>query len=296
MAELRDAGALGFTDDGKPVAQRRHAAQGAPVPAAVRRRDRAARGGPDALARRRDARGRRQRRARHRRDPDRQRVDDDRPRRRARRATRTRACTSSTSAASSRSTRSPQAKARGARVSAEVCPHHLLLTDEDVRGLDSRFKMNPPLADRGRPPGAGGGAARRHDRLRRHRPRAARAHEKEVPFEQAPMGTTGLETAFAALLHRAGAAGRARARDGGRADERGRRAVRTADAADRGRSSPPTSASSTSTPSWIVGERGYESRSANCCFAGRRLQGRVLLTVAAGAVAHRDRSLAMVGA
>ena len=38
MAELRDAGALGFTDDGKPGAPRRHAAQGAAVPAAVRRR------------------------------------------------------------------------------------------------------------------------------------------------------------------------------------------------------------------------------------------------------------------
>ena len=64
MAELREAGALGFTDDGKPVVERRDAAQGAAVPAAVRRRARAARGGPDALARRRDARGRRQRRAR----------------------------------------------------------------------------------------------------------------------------------------------------------------------------------------------------------------------------------------
>ena len=35
---------------------------------------------------------------------------------------------------------------------------------------------------------------------------------------------------------------------------------------------------------WIAGEDGWESRSENCCFAGRRLQGRVLLTVAAGGV------------
>jgi len=41
---------------------------------------------------------------------------------------------------------------------------------------------------------------------------------------------------------------------------------------------------------WIAGERGWESRSENCCFAGRRLHGRVLLTVAAGSVAHRDRT------
>ncbi len=47
---------------------------------------------------------------------------------------------------------------------------------------------------------------------------------------------------------------------------------------------------------WFAGEHGWESRSENCCFAGRRLQGRVLLTLAAGTLAHRDRALAMVGA
>jgi dihydroorotase len=45
---------------------------------------------------------------------------------------------------------------------------------------------------------------------------------------------------------------------------------------------------------WVAGEHGWESRSENCCFAGRRLQGRVLLTIAAGGVAHRDRSPALV--
>ncbi len=37
------------------------------------------------------------------------------------------------------------AKARGIRVTAEVTPHHLLLTDESARGWDARFKVNPPL-------------------------------------------------------------------------------------------------------------------------------------------------------
>ena len=45
-----------------------------------------------------------------------------------------------------------------------------------------------------------------------------------------------------------------------------------------------------------MGEAGYESRSENCCFAGRRLHGRVLATVAAGAVAYRRRALSVVGA
>ena len=101
--------------------------------------------------------------------------------------------------ASSRSRRSRAAKARGVRVTGEATPHHLTLTDEAVRTLDTRMKMNPPLrteADR----------QALIDGLRDgtidciatdHAPHAR--EEKEVPFEQAPMGVTGLETAFAAL-------------------------------------------------------------------------------------------------
>jgi dihydroorotase len=44
---------------------------------------------------------------------------------------------------------------------------------------------------------------------------------------------------------------------------------------------------------WEVGEAGYESRSANCAFAGRRLTGRVRMTIAAGGVAFRERSFAI---
>ena len=47
---------------------------------------------------------------------------------------------------------------------------------------------------------------------------------------------------------------------------------------------------------WTVGEDGYESRSENCCFAGRRLRGRVLLTIAAGSVAYRQRAFALSAA
>ena len=44
---------------------------------------------------------------------------------------------------------------------------------------------------------------------------------------------------------------------------------------------------------WDVGEAGYESRSANCAFAGRRLTGRVRMTIAGGTVAYRERSFAI---
>ena len=93
------------------------------------------------------------------------------------------------------------------------------------------------------------------------------------------MGTTGLETAFAAL-HTELVAARASSTLGLLVERMtaGARAVRPADAADRARASRPTSRSSTSTRSGWSASDGYESRSENCCFAGRALRGRVLLT------------------
>jgi dihydroorotase len=184
-----------------------------------------------------------------------------------------------------------QGKRAGARVSAEVCPHHLTLTAEEVRTLDSRFKMNPPLRTED---------DRRAlvDALKTglidcvatdHAPHAA--HEKEVPFEQAPMGTTGLETAFAALFTELVGPGELEL---GTLIER-----MTAGAALYGLPVPQIAAGHRADvclvdlgASFEVGAEGYASRSANCCFHGRTLQGKVLLTVAAGTVAFRARMLA----
>ena len=119
------------------------------------------------------------------------------------------------------------AKAAGVQISAEASPHHLCLTDEEVRSLDPhRFKMNPPLrreSDRqalieGLRDGTIECVATDHAP---HQP-----EEKEVPFEQAAMGVTGLETAFAALHTELVLPGVDRPRPAGRADGRRRRAVR----------------------------------------------------------------------
>ncbi len=67
-----------------------------------------------------------------------------------------------------------RAKEAGVRVSAEVTPHHLTLTDEEVRTLDSRFKMNPPLRSEDDRLAADRRPALGRHRLHRHRPRAAR--------------------------------------------------------------------------------------------------------------------------
>ena len=92
------------------------------------------------------------------------------------------------------------AKAAGVRITCEASPHHLCLTDEVVRSLDPhRFKMNPPLrSEVDRQALVEGLLDGTIDCIATdHAPHAP--EEKEVPFEQAAMGVTGLETAFAAL-------------------------------------------------------------------------------------------------
>jgi len=185
------------------------------------------------------------------------------------------------------------AKARGWRVSAEVTPHHLMLTEADVRAMDTRMKMHPPLTtEADRQALIEGLRAGSIDCVASdHAPHAR--DEKEVPFEQAPMGTTGLETAFAALYGGLVLPG---VLELGLLVERMTAGAALFDL--------PTPLVAVGEPAnltlvdldaeWVAGEHGWESRSENCCFAGRRLRGRVLLTLAAGALAHRDRALAAV--
>ena len=93
-----------------------------------------------------------------------------------------------------------QARRSGLRVTCEVAPHHFLLTEEHVGMYDTNAKMNPPLrsaADRNAMVEAildGVVDAIATD----HAPHAI--HEKEVEFENAPNGITGLETALGLSL------------------------------------------------------------------------------------------------
>jgi dihydroorotase len=189
-----------------------------------------------------------------------------------------------------------EAKARGVHITAEVSPHHLTLTDDAIRErLDTRLKMNPPLR-------AGSDRWALIDGLRDgtidciatdHAPHAR--EEKEVPFEEAPMGTTGLETAFAAIhselvvpgvlplslvVERMSAGAGIVGLETPRIAVGRRAAFCLVDLAAE----------------WQVGEAGYESRAENCCFAGRTLRGRVLATVAAGSVVYRERAFALTAA
>ncbi len=92
------------------------------------------------------------------------------------------------------------AKSEGLPVSGEVAPHHFTLTDADVAGYDTRFKVNPPLRPRSDveavKEGLRSGVV---DAIATdHAPHALEA--KEVPFAEAPPGMLGLETALALAL------------------------------------------------------------------------------------------------
>jgi dihydroorotase len=178
-----------------------------------------------------------------------------------------------------------RAQAAGVGATAEVTPHHLCLTDEAVRSLDANVKMNPPLRsadDRAAlVEGLRDGtiAAVATD----HAPHAR--HEKEVPFEAAPFGVTGLETAFSVLythlvepgllpletLLERMSAGPARAYG----LERPRIAV----------GAPANLVLLDLRASHRVAESDFRSRSSNSWLLGETVNGQVRLTVAAGRVA-----------
>jgi dihydroorotase len=95
-----------------------------------------------------------------------------------------------------------EAKRRGLAVSAEVTPHHLLLTDDDVAasGYDTDFKMNPPLRSKDDVEALRQGLAEGTiDCIATdHAPHSA--VEKDLEFDVAANGIVGLETAFSVCL------------------------------------------------------------------------------------------------
>jgi dihydroorotase len=178
------------------------------------------------------------------------------------------------------------ALARGVEASGEASPHHLCATDELVRSLDANAKMNPPL-------GSEDDRRALVDAVRDgtiaciatdHAPHALQ--EKEVPFEEAPFGVTGLETAFAALHSTLVLSG----------------ALELAVVLER-MSAGPARVFGLPVPriavgevanlvlldleqTWTVRADGFRSRSTNSWLLGRTLTGKVVKTVADGRVVH----------
>jgi dihydroorotase len=180
------------------------------------------------------------------------------------------------------------AQANGVAATGEVTPHHLCLTDDAVHTLDPNVKMNPPLR-------SADDRAALIEGLRDgticavatdHAPHAR--HEKEVPFEAAPFGVTGLETAFAALYTSLVDTGLVpletvlERMSAGPARPYGLEPPRIAVGAPANLVLLDTAAT------WRVDESGFRSRSANSWLLGQTLKGQVRLTVAAGKVVHES--------
>jgi dihydroorotase len=179
-----------------------------------------------------------------------------------------------------------RAQADGVPATGEVTPHHLCLTDDAVRSLDPNVKMNPPLraeADRQALIAAlrsGAIAAVATD----HAPHAL--HEKEVPFEEAPFGVTGLETAFSVLYTRL-------VEPGVLALETVIERMSAGPARVYGLPEPRVAVGSTANlvlldlnATWRVTPMGFRSRSTNSWLVGETLRGKVRATIAAGTVVY----------
>lgn len=173
----------------------------------------------------------------------------------------------------------------GVCVTGEVSPHHLCLTDDAIRTLDPNFKMNPPLR-------SAEDRAALVDGLRDgtisavatdHAPHSL--EEKEVPFESAPFGVVGLETAFSALYTHLVEPGVLTLET---VLERMSAGPAVIFGLDRPRIAIGATANLTLLDlagSWRVRADRLRSRSQNSWLLGERLHGRVSLTIASGRVA-----------
>src|SRR3989449_4844803 len=94
-----------------------------------------------------------------------------------------------------------EARARGVKISGEVCPHHIALTDEAIQNFDTNCKMNPPLRSQADVDALLEGVADGTVSIlvSDHAPHAD--FEKEVEFDAAPFGIIGLETELSLFLH-----------------------------------------------------------------------------------------------
>jgi len=180
------------------------------------------------------------------------------------------------------------AKARGVRVTAEVTPHHLALTDAACAAYDTHAKMNPPLRESPDVAALRAGLADGTiDCIATdHAPHHYDAKEQE--FDNAPFGVVGLETALGvaltelvetkvldlpALVRRL--------------------STRPAEIAHlpAGTLAPGTAADVVvfdPAASWTVQPARFFSKSRNTPFAGRSLKGVVRWTIVGGAVVHRQ--------
>jgi dihydroorotase len=183
-----------------------------------------------------------------------------------------------------------RAKAEGIAVTAETAPHYFSLTDEAVEGYDTHAKMNPPLrSEADRQAVRDGLADGTLDAIATdHAPHSV--NEKEVEFDRAANGIIGLETSLALGLQLV--------RDGvltaGALIERMASAPARIMGFECGLRSGLPADLTLIDPlrEWIVSTENFRSKSHNTPFTGWRLEGKAVMTVVGGRVVYGEGSLA----
>lgn len=183
-----------------------------------------------------------------------------------------------------------QARADGVRVTADVTPHHLALTDEALVTYDTSFKVNPPIrADEDRAGLRQGLADGAIDAVATdHAPHAV--EDKEVEFDQARPGTTGLETALAVILTELVGPGILDLPGAVRAMST--EPARILGLGEHGGPLEPGQAANLvvfdPAEVWRVGDRPFATKGRNSAFLGREVRGRVRHTLLRGAFTVRE--------
>lgn len=179
-----------------------------------------------------------------------------------------------------------QAKARGIKVTCETAPHYFTLTDADIRDYDTHFKMNPPLrSEKDRQSVIKGLADGTIDAIASdHAPHSAM--EKDVEFDMAAFGIIGLETSlplslklvqegFLTMDQLIEKMSKAPARIIGLNNDLtpGKKADLTIIDPDK---------------EYIIDPETFESRSRNTPFAGFKVRGKAVMTMVEGKIAYTE--------
>ena len=181
-----------------------------------------------------------------------------------------------------------EARARGVKISGEVCPHHIALTDESIQNFDTNFKMNPPLRTADDIEALLEGIADGTIEIlgSDHAPHAT--FEKEVEFDAAPFGIVGLETELGLfidiLVHKRKTIGLPRliemfTANPARLLKLGAGTLSAGAAADVTLIDPERD--------WTVDATTFQTASCNTPFNGWKLKGRAVRTIVAGKTVWR---------
>ncbi len=179
------------------------------------------------------------------------------------------------------------AKKRGVKVTCETAPHYFMLTHEMLLARDADFRMNPPLREES-------------DRLAvlegvldgtidcivtDHAPHAP---EEKADFEKAPNGVVGLETSFAASLTALYHTGKATVQNIVTLMSAAPRRILGIDEAKIEKGAPAEFIIADLDRVWRVDPDKFASKSRNSVFKGKKLKGKVLMTVSEGNIIYKD--------